>query len=153
MLDLTTSLTGAVITGLTSPTYDLVEDEKPSLNARQSIVTALGGTQTGVRTHSPTDPFVVTISKPNVSANLPQVPLNGVLGRVARNLTSFVTRKGTLPLIGQNPQVSEIRTDMKVIAGAEVNDLPNIAAALSVHIGMLTRERNNLYTAIKLGTT
>lgn len=153
MIDLSTAVTGAVVNGFTTPGYTLTVDEKPALNSRQSVVTALTGTQTGVRTHSPTDMFAVTVAKPQQSAPLPQVPLNGVLGRVARNKTSLVVRKGTLPLAGQPPQTTEIRCDLMVVAGAELNDKANLAAAISLMIGLLTREKDNLLLATVIGTT
>lgn len=52
-------VTGGTQTGLTSPTYTLTADIAPSALGKQHAVTALGGTQTGVRTSSAADPFTV----------------------------------------------------------------------------------------------
>lgn len=153
MLDINTLVTGVVVNGFTAPTYTLTADEKPSLNARQSIVTALGGTQTNVRSHSPTDPFIVTVAKPPQVLSMPQVPLNGVLGKVGRNKGSLVVRKGVNVIAGQPPQVAEFRFDRMIPAGAEVIDVANIAAIYSFMIALLTREKDNLLLADKLGTT
>lgn len=149
--DINTAVTGAAMTGLTTPTYTLSSDQPPSINARQSIVTALGGTQTGVRTHSPSDPFSLTPVKPVKALPPPRPnPVTGVVGPAGRNKTSVLFRKGTVPVVGQNPQVSDVRLEMNIIAGAEINDKPNVAALLSLVGGWVNREMINLYVA---GTT
>jgi len=66
----TNPVTGAAQTGLTSPTYTLVADIAPDVNGRQWAVSALGGTQTGVRTHSASDPFTITVMRPKVFQSL-----------------------------------------------------------------------------------
>lgn len=50
-ISLTTPVTGAAQTGLTSPTYTHVVDTPPNAYTKQYAVTALGGTQTGVDVH------------------------------------------------------------------------------------------------------
>lgn len=150
MFDLTTLITGVAVTGLTSPTYTLTADTPPTNNARQSIVTTLGGTQTNVRTHSPSDPFSITATKPVVPVAYPKANAQGVLGKVGRNKYAFLLRKGTYPLVGQSPQVSDLRIEFNVVSGADVNDKVNLAALLSAGAALLTREANNLYVA---GTT
>lgn len=54
---LTSPITGAAQTGFTSPTYTLTSDLAPDNNGKQVAVTALGGTQVGVTTHSVAAPF------------------------------------------------------------------------------------------------
>lgn len=152
-LDLTTSVNGVAVTGLTSPTYTLTADSPPANNARQSLVTALGGTQTGVRTHSPSDPFTITVTKPNQAASYPRVSANGLkIGKTTRNKYTVLIRKGTVPLAGQPAEVSDIRVEFNVVSGAEVNDKANLAASLSLLAGWATREANNLFTMETTGS-
>lgn len=150
--DLSTTVTGVVLGGLTAPTYILTADTAPLINARQSIVTSLGGTQTGVRTHSPSDPFSVTVIKPLRALGLPRAnPITGSIGPAGRNKNSIKFRKGTLPLVGQNPQVSEITIDAFIVAGAEINDKPNLAALWSMAAAFCSREAANAYAANTTG--
>lgn len=151
-LDITTVVTGATVTGLTSPTYTMTLDNPPSNNARQSIVSSVGGTQTGVRTHSPSDPFTMTITKPNQAAAYPRVSANGLkIGKTTRNKYTVLIRKGTVPLAGQPAEVSDIRVELNVVSGAEVNDKANIAAMLSLAAAHVNREANNWYLAATTG--
>jgi hypothetical protein len=60
----TSPVTGAAQTGLTSPTYTLSTDVAPSINGKQHAITALGGTQTGVNSHSVAAPFTCTFVRP-----------------------------------------------------------------------------------------
>lgn len=152
MLDLTTTITGTAVGGLTAPTFTLTTDQSPSNNSRQSIVTALGGTQTGVRTHSPSDPFSITVVKPVVPVSYPKANLQGVLGKAGRNKYSILVRKGTIPLVGQNPQISSVRIDFDVVSGAEVNDKANIAAMLSAAAAYGLRELANEYLMVTTGS-
>lgn len=151
-LDITTVVTGTVLNGFTAPTYSLTADTAPLINSRQSIVTALGGTQTGVRTHAPSDPFSVTVVKPLRYLPMPRANnVTGVVGQVGRNRTLIKVRKGTLPLASQNAQVSEINVESLIVAGAEVNDTANIAAMYSFLSALFAREAANVLNAVKTG--
>lgn len=152
MYDISTLITGVTANGLTSPTFTLASDNQPSLNSRSAIVTSLGGTQTGVRTHSPSDPFSITVVKPVTYAGVPAAPAVGAIGRVQRNKTSAVFRKGVIPLTGQAAQLAEIRVDMMIPAGAEVYDKPNIAAVQAAVAAWIARELTNSYLAVTTGS-
>jgi len=153
-VDISTAVTGTVLNGFTLPTYTLTTDQAPLVNARQSFVSALGGTQTSVRTHGASDPFTVTVIKPKSFLGLPKLgSLQGSLGPVGRNKTTINIRKGTIPLTGQNPQISELTIDSKIIAGSELNDTANLAAMYSLGSALLAREAANLFAAIKAGST
>lgn len=145
-------LTGASQTGLTSPTYTHVEDTSPLARAVQRAVTALGGTQTGVTTHSVSSPFTITIELP---ANFKQVgPVNPVTGKIGfqpRNTAKVRTRKGVTPLAGQATQTMVIETKISVPAGADLADAANIRAALSAHIGALWDQSDETGDASILG--
>lgn len=140
-VNLTSPITGAAQTGLTSPTYTLTSDVAPDMNGRQYAVTALGGTQTGVTTHSVASPFTITFWRPKLAKLLGQPnPVTGVVSNVQRNVYKLVTRKGVIPLAGQPAQNMIITTIMEVPAGSDTADSEDIRAAVSAHIGALNQQ-------------
>lgn len=139
-MSLSSPVTGSAQAGLTSPTYTLTTDVAPDANGRQYAITALGGTQTGVDSHSISKPFTVTIVRPATFKLLGAVnAITGQLGQVPRNSWKIITRKGVLPLAGQASIPLLIRTFVEVPAGADLADPEDIRAALSLHIGALTQ--------------
>lgn len=146
-------LTGAAMTGyLTSPTYTLTADLAPSSNGKQYAVTALGGTQTDVETSSVGQPFTTTLFKPAAFKAVPPVnPVTGVLPPVGRNTFKLITRKGVVPLTGQAPVVMLVETTVSVPAGAADADPNSVAAALSLHIGGLWEQSNEIMDTVKSG--
>ncbi len=130
-ITMTGVITGAAVTGLTTPTYTLTADTAADDNTRQSAVTALGGTQTGVSVHSVSNPFTSTVSRPRTLKTLGKANLNGLISNVGRNTYKWLVRKGALPLAGQPTAISLIRTDFEVPAGTESADLINLKAMLS----------------------
>jgi hypothetical protein len=138
-------VTGAAQTGLTSPTYTLTSDVAPSALGKQHAVTALGGTQTNVRTSSAADPFTVTGFRPQVlkTASTPN-PVTGVVAKQPMNAWKWITRKGVLPLAGQAPQQMLITTIAEVPAGADTADSVNVRAAFSLHIGVLNQQSSGI---------
>lgn len=129
-------VTGTTQADLTSPTYTLTADQAPNARSKQWAVTALGGTQTGVSAHSVSNPFTLTVEKP---ANLkgPGIPnpVTGVLSGTGRNVYVFRARKGTLPLAGQNPQISMAELRVSVVAGSDTADAVSLQAMLSMLFG------------------
>lgn len=137
---LTSPVTGAAQTGLTTPTYTLTADNPPANNAKQWAVTALGGTQTGVSSHSVASPFTISVFKPQVSQTLAPVdPVTGVLRKVSYNTYKVITRKGVLPLAGQAFKNAVYTTVLEIPAGSDTADAEDLRAALSAHIGALTQ--------------
>lgn len=133
-----TPVTGGAQTGLTSPTYTLTVDTAPAANAKQWAITALGGTQVGVDTHSVARPFTLTMFRPQVMRTLGMPnPSTGRISSVPNNVYTVITRKGVLPLAGQPSQNFVIETRMAVPAGSDLADAPNLRAALSLHFGAL----------------
>lgn len=136
------NITGIVLNGFTAPVYNMTVDTAPTGIQKQSVVSSLGGTQTGVRVHSPSDPFTVAVLK-GATAVFPKVNLQGYLGRAGRNKYTLLLRKGTIPLVGQIPQISDMRIEVNVVSGAEVNDKANVAALFSAGAALLNREAAN----------
>ena len=94
-ISLTSPITGAAQTGLTSPTYTHVADVAPTINGKQYAVIALGGTQTNVRTHAISDPFTLTYDRPAQPKALQNPnPVTGRYGSIPKNRHVFRVRKG-----------------------------------------------------------
>jgi len=137
---LTTPVTGAAQTGLTSPTYTITQDIAPDNNGKQWAVTALGGTQTGVLPHTVASPFTITFVRPKQLKALSRVnPVTGELRNVPRNTYKVITRKGVYPLSNQPAVVMNITTTIDVPAGSDTFDPVSVRAALSAHLGSLSQ--------------
>lgn len=133
-------VTGAAQTGLTTPTYTLTADNAPDNNGKQHAVTALGGTQTGVTTHSVASPFTITFTRPRVFKALGKPnPTTGVVSNVPMNVYKFLVRKGVTPLSGQPYSIALCRVELSIPAGSDTYDAPNIRAMLSAAIGTLSQ--------------
>lgn len=136
---LTSPITGGAQTGLTSPTYTISADTPPTSAGKQYAVTALGGTQAGVDTSSsPSKPFTITLSRPQVLKSLQPVdPVTGVLRSVPKNSYKILVRKGMIPLSGQAPQTALLSVTLDIPAGCDTADPANVRAALSLLVGSL----------------
>lgn len=140
-ITVTSPITGTAQTGLTAPTYTLTADIAPDANGKQNAVTALGGTQTGVTSHSVAAPFTVTAVRPKVFKALGKPnPTTGLIKDVPVNVYKVITRKGVLPLAGQPYVIALCKTEISVPAGSDLADAANIRAMLSAHIGALSQQ-------------
>jgi len=81
-------VTGAPITGFTSPTYTLIADTAPDVNGKAYAVSALGGTQAGVVVSSSSYPFTLLFTRPKVIRQLPALGLNGRLPTAEKHVHS-----------------------------------------------------------------
>lgn len=145
-INLTSPVTGASQTGLTSPTYTLTSDNAPPGDpGEQSAVTALGGTQTGVTTHTISSPFTINFTRP---AN-PKIigapnPVTGQISNIPNNRTRIITRKGVTPAANQQPRVMVIRTEIDCPAGADTYDAANVRAGMSLHFGAIAQQSDGI---------
>lgn len=138
---LTSPITGAAQTGLTTPTYTHVADVAPDVTGKQVAVTSLGGTQTSVTTHSMASPFTITMFRPKVFRFLGKPnPTTGLIKDVPRNSFKIITRKGVTPLAGQPYANMQITTTIDLPAGSDTADAANVRAALSAHLGALSQQ-------------
>lgn len=145
-------LTGAAVTGLTSPTYTLTADTAPSSNGKQYAITALGGTQTGVDTHSVSKPFTLTFFRPAVLRSLPQANVvSGVIKNIPMNVYKLITRKGASPAVDQNPITCRIETHFYVAAGTDTFEPEELKAMLSAHIGALSNTSSGIADTLLTG--
>jgi hypothetical protein len=137
---LSSPVTGGAQTGLTSPTYTLTADTAPDSNGRQWVVTALGGTQTGVSTHSVASPFSLTFWRPKIGRILGNPNINtGVIANVPKNTYKWIVRKGVAPLAGQPIQTAVFTLQCDVPAGSDTADAEDVRAALSLLIGAVNQ--------------
>lgn len=142
---ITSPITGGAQTGFTSPTYTNVADVAPDINGKQVAVTALGGTQTGVRTHAVSDPFTITFFRPKVPKALPSAnPVTGRYGTIPKNTYTVLIRKGVNYAANQAPEQLAVRCTMDVPAGSDAYDSANIRAAISALVGVLTQQSAGL---------
>lgn len=141
---MTTPVTGAPETNFTSPTYTIAVDTAPDVNGKQYYVSAVGGTQVGVTTHSASSPFTLTWWKPKIAKLLPKIGLNGQYGSIPKNEYKFIVRKGCTPAAGQPAELMICEVRMAIPAGAETYDSANVRACMSLAIGALTQQSAGL---------
>lgn len=140
-ITVTSPITGGAQTGFTAPTYTLTADIAPDNNGKQNAVTALGGTQTGVTTHSVASPFTVTAIRPKVFRSLGKPnPVTGLVRDVPRNVYKVLVRKGVTPLAAQPYTTMLCSALIEVPAGSDTYDAANVRAALSAFIGALNQQ-------------
>lgn len=131
-----TPVTGAAVTGLTTPTYTLTTDVAPNINGKQYAISALGGTQTGVDVNSVSKPFSLTFFRPSVLRTLPQAnPVTGVIKNIPMNTYKLITRKGAVPALNQVAMVARVTTIIEVPAGTDTYEPEELRAMLSCHFG------------------
>lgn len=131
-----TPITGAAVTGLTSPTYTIAADVAPSINGKQYAVTALGGTQTNVDTNTVSKPFTISFFRPLTLRVLPAInPVTGIVKNVPMNQYKLITRKGCQPAANQANMVARITTIIEVPAGSDTYEPEELRALLSAHFG------------------
>lgn len=138
---LSSPVTGAAQTGLTTPTYTLTADTPPVSHSKQWAITALGGTQTGVEAHAMSQPFTIAVFRPAVPKSLGTPnPSTGVISNIPRNVTKVVLRKGVNVAADQAPVNAIFTLTMDVPAGADVYDPESLRAALSCLFGSLSQQ-------------
>jgi len=137
--------------GFTSPTATLTSDKAPDLRSSQVMVSALGGTQTGVRIHRPSDPFTLTLKNPAKYAVAPVVDANGnVVGTVPLNVFTGLVRKG-LYVVGTQVRVGYFRWEIGVPAGADSVDAPNVRAMCGLGMGSIADRAGSITEGVMNG--
>jgi len=130
-------ITGAAVTGLTTPTYTILTDVAPNINGKQFAISALGGTQTGVDVNSVSKPFSISFFRPAQLRTLPQAnPVTGVIKNVPVNTYKLITRKGAQPAANQSLLVAKITTIIEVPAGTDTYEPEELRAMISAHFGV-----------------
>lgn len=134
----TSPVTGSAIIGLTSPTYTLTSDVSPSIFGKQFAVTALGGTQTGVNSHSISSPFTGTFTRASVLKQI-QLNANGSIKNVPVNTHKLLIRKG-LSCALNTVKNGSVEITLNLPAGSETYDQANVSALCSFAAGLLLQQ-------------
>jgi len=148
-----TSVTGAANTGLTTPGYTMTEDQATLAYMRQFIVSALTGTQTGVRSHSSTDPFLCWMSRPAAFRDRPTLNVQGQVVGNSKNEFVIGFKKGVLPIAGGAvPQMTEAILRVRIPAGAEIADMAQLRALFSLIGGVFNGQAVGIVDSLLSGT-
>lgn len=150
----TTPIAGEAQSGLTSPTYTNVADTNPDNNAKQWLVSALGGTQTGVLPHAISTPFTIAFWRPKAFKMISWVGnvVGSQIKAVPKNVYKIITRKGVLVAADQAPQIMIITTEISVPAGADSYDSLSVKAAVSAHFGVVSQQSSNVGDLVTTGS-
>jgi hypothetical protein len=141
----TSPVTGGAMSQFTTPTYTLSVDTAPAVNGKQHAVTTLGGTQTGVRVHTVSDPFTVAMFRPLNPSVLPSP--NATTGKypsIPKNVYGQVTRKGVNYAANNAPAILIGRWSSEVPAGADAYDSANVRAYVSLFTGINWQQSQGL---------
>lgn len=149
---LTSPVTGATQTGLSSPTYTLTADSAATQNIKRWIVSQLGGTQTGVTVHTASQQFSVEVEKPISIKQLGFPGSNGQVSNVPNNRYMVRVRKSLIPAANQLPRQGGFNAELIIPAGAETYDQANVRAMLSLGIGSLVQQSAGLGDTVVSGT-
>jgi hypothetical protein len=146
-----TNVTGSAITGLTSPTYTVTLDTAPDVNSKQWAVTALGGTQTGVSTHTPECPFTCTIKRPKTLRVLgAKNAVTGQYNVVPKNEYKVIVRKGGLIQTGQY-DVMLADAAFRVPAGMSTQSPAEMYAFASFFGGVIAQQIQGISDTLRTG--
>lgn len=145
-------ITGAAVSGLTSPTYTLVTDVAPSINGKQYAVSALGGTQTNVDINTVSKPFTMSFFRPAQLKVLPQAnPVTGIVKNVPLNTYKLITRKGVQPAANQSLMVARITTIIEIPAGSDTYEPEELRAMISAHFGLGSAQASGIADTVISG--
>lgn len=148
----TSPITGAAVSGLTSPTYTILVDVPPSINGKQYAVTALGGTQAGVDINTVSKPFTISFFRPVALKVLPGInPITGIVKNIPMNQYKLITRKGVLPALNQSLMVARITTTIEVPAGSDTFEPEELRAMISAHFGVGSAQASGIADTVITG--
>lgn len=148
----TTPITGSIMSQFTTPTYTITSDTAPDVNGKQHAVTALGGTQAGVRTHAVSDPFTMTFTKPKSPKALSSPnAVTGKFSSVPTNTYGLNIRKGVNFAANNAPLVAIARVSFDIPAGSDAYDSANIRALVCLLIGALSQQSQGVGDSLVTG--
>lgn len=152
MINLTSPVTGSAQTGFTAPTYTITADSAVPSHGKQWAVTAIGGTQAGVTTHTASSPFTWAYFKPKFWKLLARASaLTGLISNVPKNTSKVIVRKGVKPAVNAPDDVMIITITSDIPSGAESYDSANVKAAYSFAIGALTQQSAGIGDTVNSG--
>jgi hypothetical protein len=145
------STTGGAQTGFTLPTFTLVDDTAPVVNAKQKTVSALGGTQGTATANSISAPFTATFHRPLSPRQLPTAnPISGLRGSIPNNQYKLVVRKGGYAS-ADVPCIAVARLTIDIPAGMDSYNPDNVRSLISFLVGVLNEESADLGDTVVSG--
>lgn len=146
-------VTGGAQTGFTSPTYTFVSESAPDVNGKQFVVTAVGGTQTGVTVASVSAPNRFTWWRPKAfKAASGYNPTTQRYDKVPMNVHKLITAKAAMVSAAQ--WVTNLATTtFEVGAGTETYDAANVRALVAEHIGVLSQQSAGIGDTLTSGVS
>lgn len=145
------STTGGTVTGLTSPTFTLVDDTAPVVNAKMKTVSALGGTQGSATANTVSKPYTATFYKPASPKAIPAPnPLSGARGAIPNNQYKLIIRKGGFAA-ADVPVTAIVRLTIDVPAGMETYNPDEVRSMVSFLVGLLNEESADLADTLLTG--
>lgn len=150
---LPTSLSGANIGSIDSPTFTLAPSTGPSNTSIAAVVTSLGGTQSSVGAQTVDDPYIITFTWPQAFKTLEGKLslLGGFFRGVPVNRCTLQTSKGTKVNALGGRALSSIRTDYSLVTGASAMTPQEFASAMSLHHAAQEDAAQEIYDALVLG--
>lgn len=154
MVSLTSPVVGTAVTGLTSPTYTLASDTAPDASSgKQWVVTAIGGTQTGVAANSLLNPFTVTYTRPKTFKSLSAIDTASAgLVSLPRNEFSLLIRKGSIINSVSGRTVDMFRLSSGISPQSGYYTRNEVKAALSLLSGAIAANLDSLVDSMFDGT-
>lgn len=152
---MTIALTGptAAITagGLTAATYTFVADMATDLRSKAFVVSAAGGTQVGVNTHTVDAPKQFIVKKPAQFLQPSAYNVTtGRYGKVPKNVTRVIGRGSANVAAGQS-ELIPMTLDIGIPAGAFSYDRPNVEASVLMFIAGLYDQKEEIVAALRDG--
>lgn len=147
-------VTGSAITEyLTSPTFTVAASAAPESNGKAVVVTALGGTQGSVEASSVDRPFTVLWTWPKFFKTLDAKfsAVAGLVSGVPANRGRLTTRKSVMINTLGGKAMCTITTEISVPAGCSSLDAESVASALSLHVGTLYIDCDEMVTNLISG--
>lgn len=138
-MSLTSPVTGAAQTGLTSPSFTLVAGSAPDTNGRQYAVSAISVTPASTDVNTASRPFTITAWWPKLVKALQYIAGSGRNVSVPMNVYKWVTRKGVTCHADLPPVIMLVTTTAEIPAGADTSDATAIRLALSQHGGAVAQ--------------
>jgi hypothetical protein len=149
------NITGGAQTGFTTPGYTVTADNPPNATTgKQWNMSALTGTQTGVRVHAISDPFTATFERPASLQTLAGLisGVTGLYGTVPENVYRVRARKGVNIAANNIPRIAYAECKIGIPAGADAYDPANVRAMISMLVGALNQVSAGLGDTLVTGT-
>jgi len=138
-------VTCAAMSGFTTPTATIAIDTAPSQFGKQYYVASVSG-QPSVTAHTVGSPFTVTFVRP-VTLRIVEwfSSITGWKRPNPKNEYRIIVRKGATPVAGAPIDIILFDGVIKVPAGVETYDAPNLKAFFSFLCGTLWATASGIY--------